>query len=137
MVGAEVAANQAFITGPGAVTEGLGAAAVIGGLAGGIGSADIGIWNVPQDQINLIHQNELVMPAAEAGAFRDMLSAFASGGGGGGRSVTVAPTTHFNIMSMDSATVASTLMSNNGAIVKAVEQGVRHGAALGLRGLRR
>jgi hypothetical protein len=38
---------------------------------------------------------------------------------------------------MDSATVASTLMSNNGAIVKAVEQGVRHGAALGLRGLRR
>ena len=44
-----------------------------------IGSADIGMWDVPRDELTLIHQNELVMPAAQAGAFRGMLS---SGGAG-------------------------------------------------------
>ena len=44
------------------------------------GSMDIGAWNLPNDQLAMVHKNELVMPAAEAGAFRSMLTGAANGG---------------------------------------------------------
>jgi len=131
--GAGVAAFLAPFIGPAAIPAGSAAAASV--LA--IGSADIGMWNVPSDRMTLIHERELVMPAAEAGAFRDMLSGGAAPGGSNGRNFSVSPTTHINIHSMDGATVASTLMSNNGAIMKAIDRAVRDGAHLGLRKLSR
>ena len=44
---------------------------------------DIGAWNIPTDQLAMVHKNELVMPAPEAAQFRANLSAQAAGGGGG------------------------------------------------------
>jgi phage-related protein len=64
--------------GPAAAASG----AVLAG-AGAIASADIGMWQVPGDQLAMIHHNELIMPAPEAGAFRSMLSAMVGGGGSG------------------------------------------------------
>ncbi len=96
-------------------------------------AADIGVWDVPRDQMTLIHQNELVMPAAEAGAFRGMLSGAARDGGGSGKSVSVNPTTHFHINANDSASVAQWVRSHGHEIAKGLDEAARHGAMLGLR----
>ena len=108
------------------------AAAYAGTMA--VAAFDIGAWSIPHDQLAMVHRNELVMPAAEAGAFRSLLSGAANGGGSPSRSVTVAPNFHFH--SMDSATIASTINQNRGAFVKAISAAVRDGAHHGLRGLR-
>ncbi len=120
VVGAGVAANQAFITGPGAVAEGFGAAAVVAGWAGGIGSADIGMWRVPGDMLTLIHHNELVMPAPEAGAFRSLLTGASRGGerGQGGRSS--GGDLHVHVHAMDSQDVMRALSNNRHPLSKMI-----------------
>ena len=47
---------------------------------------DIGAYNIPTDQLAMVHKNELIMPAPQASAFRSMLESGGAGGGGqGGR----------------------------------------------------
>jgi len=101
-----------------------------------VASADIGMWRAPQDMLTLIHHNELIMPAAEAGAFRSMLGASASGGASAAPSVAIHPTTHFNVSAIDGPSVASWMRSNGPGMAKALDEAVRHGAALGLKRLR-
>jgi hypothetical protein len=76
------------IMGPLAAGPATAASATVAGAAGLVASADIGMWRVPQDMLSLVHHNELIMPAAEAGAFRNMLSDGQAGGrpARGGRS---------------------------------------------------
>lgn len=84
-VGAAVAAFLAPVLGPAAVPAGAAASAAVVAMGqGGIGAMDIGAYNVPENQLALIHKNELVMPAAQAGAFRNMLDGGGSGGSAGG-----------------------------------------------------
>ena len=114
----------------GPVIAPIGAATAFAGTMA-FASADIGMWDVPQDQLSLVHQNELIMPASEAGAFRSMLSSGAQGGGGGGRGVTVhAPV---SVSGMDTASIAAALMNHGSAITKALDRAIRHGAARGLK----
>jgi hypothetical protein len=80
---AGVSGFLAPIIGPAAVPAGLAAGAAISAGARGIGSADIGMYNVPHDQLALIHRNELVMPAPQAAQFRANLEAGGAGGRGG------------------------------------------------------
>lgn len=119
-----------FAAGPAAAAQ-----ATVAGMAGAVVSADIGMWQVPRDQLALIHQNELVMPAGPAGALRDMLTDAPSGGGGGGGPVAIHPTTHFHVNAIDGASVASWMRQNGPGMAKALDQAVRHGAALGLKRL--
>jgi hypothetical protein len=126
------------LMGPLAVGPATAAQATVAGMAGAVASADIGMWQVPRDQLALIHQNELIMPAGPAGALRDMLtnnSNASAGVGGGGGSLAIHPTTHFHVNAMDSASVASWMRSNGPGMAKALDQAVRHGAALGLKRL--
>jgi hypothetical protein len=81
---AGVAAFLAPTLGPAALGPAAAAAASVTSAGAAVASADIGMWNVPSDQLAMIHKNELIMPAPEAGALRDMLSNAASGGGGAG-----------------------------------------------------
>jgi hypothetical protein len=104
-------------------------------MAGAVASADIGMWQVPRDQLALIHQNELIMPAGPAGALRDMLTSAPNSRGAAGGSVAIHPTTHFHVNAMDGASVASWMRSNGPGMAKALDQAVRHGAALGLKRL--
>ena len=62
------------IMGPFAAGPAAAATATVASVAGAVASADIGMWSVPEDMLTLVHHNELIMPAAQAGAFRDMLS---------------------------------------------------------------
>ena len=124
---AGVAAFLSPFLGPAALGP---AAAAEATVMGAVASADIGMWNVPSDRLALVHHNELIMPAAQAGAFRDMLS---NGGGGGGQNVSVHPSTHFHVSSPDAAGVAQFFRNNQRGMMRAVDEAVRHGAHLGLR----
>ena len=123
------------LMGPLAIGPAAAAQATVAGMAGAVASADIGMWQVPSDQLALVHHNELIMPAGPAGALRDMLTNAPNGGGAGGGSVAIHPTTHFHVNAMDGPSVASWMRSNGPGMAKALDQAVRHGAALGLKRL--
>ena len=122
------------LMGPLAAGPAAAAQATVAGMAGSVASADIGMWQVPQDMLTLVHHNELVMPAAEASAFRSMLG---DDGGAGGASGTVQihPTTNVHISALDAGSVSQWMKTNSSAMLKAVDEAVRHGARLGLRRL--
>jgi hypothetical protein len=124
------------LMGPLAIGPATAAQATVAGMAGAVASADIGMWQVPRDQLALIHQNELIMPAGPAGALRDMLTSGPNGGSaGGGGSVAIHPTTHLHVNAIDGPSVASWMRQNGPGMAKALDQAVRHGAALGLKRL--
>jgi hypothetical protein len=90
------------LMGPLAIGPATAAQATVAGMAGAVASADIGMWQVPRDQLALIHQNELIMPAGPAGALREMLSSGPNGASpGGGGSVAIHPTTHLHVNAID------------------------------------
>ncbi len=124
------------ILGPFAAGPAAAAQATVASAAGAVASADIGMWTVPADMMTLVHHNELIMPAAEAGAFRDLLVTSASAGerGGGGR-VSIAPTTHFHVNAIDGGSVSQWMRSNSGEMLRSINEAVRQGAHLGLRRL--
>ncbi len=124
------------IMGPFAAGPATAAQATVAGLAGAVASADLGVWQVPQDMLTLIHHNELGMPAAEAGAFRQMLSGEAPAvGDARGGAVHIHPTTNFHVAAVDSGSVAQWMKANSSTMMKAIDEAVRHGAHLGLRRL--
>jgi len=109
------------------------AAAYAGTMA--FASFDIGAYKIPEDMPAMVHRNELVMPAAQAGAFRQMLDNAAGGGEAAPAksSVSIAPQTHFHVSAMDGPGVASALRGNQTEMLKVINQAVRDGAHLGLR----
>jgi hypothetical protein len=121
------------IMGPFAAGPATAAQATVASMAGAVAAADIGMWRVPEDMLTLVHHNELVMPAAEAGAFRGLLSSEAQGGAQG--AVHIHPTTNFHVSAVDSGSVAQWMKSNSATMMKAIDEAVRHGAHLGLRRL--
>jgi hypothetical protein len=108
---AGVTAFLAPVLGPAAPAAGLAAGSSVLSMA----AFDIGAWNVPSTQVAMVHQNELIMPAAQAGAFRDMLSNGGTGGGDGGEM-------HFhyapNVQAMD-ATGVMNVLQNHGRLFAA------------------
>jgi GH24 family phage-related lysozyme (muramidase) len=109
------------------------AVAYAGTLA--VGSFDIGAWSIPHDQLAMVHRNELVMPAAEAGAFRTMLSDSAAGGASEPGGASGDSHVHFNISTMDSASFGRFLHDNSKAVMGAISRGVKTGDHLAYRNL--
>jgi len=115
-----------------------GPAAAAQGAVMSVAAFDIGAWSLPQDQLAMVHKNELIMPAAEAGAFRAMLSGQASGGAGGlsGAVASGGDThVHLNVNALDAGSVKHWLGGNSRQIMKAMNQAIRDGDHLGLRRL--
>ena len=110
-----------------------GPAAAAQGVVASVAAYDIGAWSIPQDQLAMVHKNELVMPAAEAGAFRSLLSKQVQGAGigqsGGDTHV------HLNVSALDAGSVKNWLGNNSRQIMKAMNQAVKNGDHLGLRRL--
>jgi hypothetical protein len=111
-----------------------GPAAAAQGAVMSVAAFDIGAWSIPHDQLAMVHENELVMPAAEAGAFRSMLSQQASGGGAGAQSGGDTHV-HLNVNALDAGSVKTWLGNNSRQIMKAMNQAVKSGEHLGLRRL--
>jgi hypothetical protein len=104
---AGVTAFLAPVMGPAAIGPAAAAQATVLAAGGAVASADIGMWQVPGDQLTMVHHNELIMPAAEAGAFRSLLSGMVGGAqGGGGGSVTHNHTWNINSNARDPRQVA-------------------------------
>ena len=120
------------VMGPFAAGPAAAAQATVASVAGSVASADIGMWSVPGDMLTLVHHNELIMPASEAGAFRNMLGDKATGASASGN-VSIAPTTHFHVNALDGASVSQWMRSNSSEMLRAIDQAVRHGAHLGLK----
>ncbi|MBV9286741.1 MAG: hypothetical protein JO288_02785 [Hyphomicrobiales bacterium] len=123
------------LMGPLAAGPAAAAQATVAGMAGSVASADIGMWQVPSDMVSIVHHNELIMPAAEAGAFRAMLASAATGAPSGAASVAIHPTTNFHVSAIDGASVSQWVRDNSHLMMRAIDEAVRHGAALGLKRL--
>jgi hypothetical protein len=122
------------IMGPFAAGPAAAAQATVASMAGAVASADIGMWRVPDDMLTLVHHNELIMPTAQADAFRDLLAGGAPSAGAQG-AVHIHPTTNFHVSAVDSGSVAQWMRGNSATMMKAIDEAVRHGAHLGLRRL--
>jgi hypothetical protein len=112
-----------------------GPAAAAQGVVASVAAFDIGAWSIPQDQLAMVHRNELVMPAAEAGAFRSMLSGATKGGRAAGPTTGGGASVHLNVSALDAGSVKSWLGGNSRQIMKAINQAVADGNHLGLRRL--
>lgn len=121
------------VMGPLAVGPASAAQATVAGMAGAVASADIGMWQVPKDMLTLVHHNELIMPAAEARAFRSLLGDKGASGTASDAAVHIHPTTNVHVSAVDAGSVSQWMRSNSGAMLKEIDRAVRHGAALGLR----
>src|SRR5208337_3087336 len=124
------------LMGPLAAGPAAAAQATVAGMAGSVASADIGMWQVPRDMLTLVHHNELVMPAAEAGAFRSLLGDGPPSGGPNGAAVHIHPTTNVHVSALDSGSVSQWMKSNSSQMLRSIDEAVRHGSALGLKRLR-
>jgi hypothetical protein len=121
------------VMGPFAAGPAAAAQATVASAAGAVASADIGMWSVPADMLTLVHHNELIMPAAEAGAFRSLLSTSTSGADREGGNVSISPTTHFHVSAIDGGSVSQWMRSNSTEMLRAVSEAVWHGAHLGMK----
>jgi hypothetical protein len=76
---AGVAAFLSPIMGPAA----LGAAAAIEGAVLGFAHFDVGSWQLPADQLAMVHQGEMIVPAAQTPWAQSLMSNAAASSGGG------------------------------------------------------
>lgn len=122
---------MAPLLGPAAAGPAAAAQATVAGAAS-IASFDIGAWNIPQDQLAMVHKNELVMTASQGDAFRNLVN---NGGAGSDPAPSVHAPVNFHVHALDAQGVASFLQGNGREIMKAVGRHVQDGLHLGVRGL--
>lgn len=128
---AGVSAQQAPFVGPLAPAAGVAAGAAVAASAiAAVPAMDIGAYNIPGDRLALVHQNELIMPAGPAGAFRQMLE-----GGQNGTANSSGGDTHnhtVNISAVDAAGVARLFRDHGKSIWSGLNASSQRGGNLGL-----
>lgn len=124
---AEVSAAVAPEAGPAAPAIGLAAGgAIIAGATGFIASADVGTDYVVRSGLAVIHQGEKIIPSAKtSGPF--------TGAGMGG---AVHAPVSVNISALDLRSVERFFHDNAKHMIRAINNGIKSGAHLGLRGAR-
>jgi hypothetical protein len=123
----EVSAAVAPEAGPAAPAIGLAAGgAIAAGAIGLVASADVGTDYVVRSGLAVIHQGEKIIPSAKtSGPF--------TGAGMGG---TVHAPVSVNISALDSRSVERFFHDNAKHMIRAINNGIKSGAHLGLRGAR-
>jgi len=126
------------VLGPGAIGAGAAAGAAVAGLASAA-AFDIGAYRIPSDMLSIVHKDELVMTAPQAGAFRNAMSALSNGGAAGDNAGGGDTHQHFhyapNVSAVDGQSVGAWFRSNERHIMRAMGEMVRNGAHLGVRGV--
>jgi hypothetical protein len=118
---AAVSAFMAPVVGPAAPAAGAAAGAAVEATAMGfaVAGADIGMWNVPQNQLTMLHQGELVATPSQADAIRAIPGLLANGGGaagGGDMHLHYAP----SVQVLDARGVASVLQEHGRLFAKEI-----------------
>ena len=108
------------IMGPAAAGPAAAGEASVMAAASGIASA-AGGWVVPSDQLAMVHQNEMILPANISQGLQNMISA--NGGAGAGAVVV-------NVSAIDSQDVKRFFQSNGSLLVNAVNKAMRNGSML-------
>jgi hypothetical protein len=108
------------IMGPAAAGPAAAGEATVMAAASGIASA-AGGWMVPSDQLAMVHQNEMILPANISQGLQNMISA---NGGAGAGAVAV------NVSAIDSQDVKRFFQSNGSLLVNAVNKAMRNGSML-------
>ncbi len=125
------------VMGPAAIGPAAAAQGTVLAVAGGV--YDAGAGEIPRDMLAGVHAGEMIVP--QRGGIADEFRNFMSAGGlsgaaqGGGPPVQIHPTTNFHVSAVDSGSVAQWMRNNSPAMMKAMDEAVRHGAMLGLRRL--
>jgi hypothetical protein len=132
---AAAAAFKAFVgLGPWGIAAGIGAAATATGLVlamtGNLPSAAGGYYDVPRDQLAMIHKQEMVLPAAHSQRLRSLIEGAEEGGAGGGLG-SGGGTVNVNISATDAAGVARLFRNNGSALVRALKGQARNFAFQG------
>jgi len=113
-------AFMAPIMGPAAAGPAAAGEATVMAAASGIASA-AGGWVVPSDQLAMVHQNEMILPAGISQGLQNMIS---SGGGAGSTPIVV------NVSAIDSQDVKRFFQSNGSLLVGALNKAMRNGSML-------
>lgn len=108
------------IMGPAAAGPAAAGEATVMAAASGIASA-AGGWVVPSDQLAMVHQNEMILPASISQGLQNMISA--SGGAAAGPVVV-------NVSAIDSQDVRRFFQSNGSLLVNALNKAMRNGSTL-------
>ena len=108
------------IMGPAAAGPAAAGEATVMAAASGIASA-AGGWMVPSDQLAMVHQNEMILPANISQGLQNMISA--NGGAGAGAVVV-------NVSAIDRQDVKRFFQSNGSLLVNAVNKAMRNGSML-------
>jgi hypothetical protein len=108
------------IMGPAAAGPAAAGEATVMAAASGIASA-AGGWMVPSNQLAIVHQNEMILPANISQGLQNMISA--NGGAGAGAVVV-------NVSAIDSQDVKRFFQSNGSLLVNAVNKAMRNGSML-------
>lgn len=119
------------LMGPAAAGPAAAAQATVAGMAS-VAAFDIGAYNLPHDMMSIVHRDELIMPAAPARAFRDLLE---NGGGAGGAPTTVHAPVNLHIQALDAQSVQRFFKDNGRSVLKTLERQVRLGVHVGLKGV--
>jgi hypothetical protein len=109
------------LMGPAAAGPAAAGEATVMAAASGIASA-AGGWMVPSDQLAMVHQNEMILPANISQGLQNMIS---GGGAGAGASPIV-----LNISAIDTQDVKRFFQSNGSLLVNAVNKAMRNGSTL-------
>jgi len=115
-------AFMAPIMGPAAAGPAAAGEATVMAAASGIASA-AGGWVVPSDQLAMVHQNEMILPAGISQGLQNMISGN-GGGGAGGTPIVV------NVSAIDSQDVRRFFQSNGSLLVSALNKAMRNGSML-------
>jgi hypothetical protein len=108
------------IMGPAAAGPAAAGEATVMAAASGIASA-AGGWVVPSDQLAMVHQNEMILPANISQGLQGMISA----NGGVGASPVI-----INVSAIDSQDVKRFFHSNGSLLVSALNKAMRNGSTL-------
>jgi hypothetical protein len=108
------------IMGPAAAGPAAAGEATVMAAASGIASA-AGGWMVPSNQLAMVHQNEMILPANISQGLQNMISA--NGGAGAGAVVV-------NVSAIDSQDVKRFFQTNGSLLVNAVNKAMRNGSML-------
>jgi hypothetical protein len=126
------------VMGPAAVGPAAAGQATVMAATAGVAAFAQGSWQLPSDMLAQVHKGEMIVPAAQTPWAQSLMSNAAgsgSGAPGGGNAVHIHPTTNFHVSAIDSGSVSQWMKSNSSAMMKAMDEAVRHGANLGLRRL--
>jgi hypothetical protein len=110
------------IMGPAAAGPAAAGEATVMAAAGGIASA-AGGWVVPSDQLAMVHQNEMILPANISQGLQGMISG--NGGAGAGASPVV-----INVSAIDSQDVKRFFQNNGSLLVASLNKAMRNGSTL-------